>query len=637
MLEAIRSRAQGIFAWVIVGLITIPFALWGINNYFREEGEALAASVNGEEITTREFRTAFQRYTQQLRLLMGENFSEEMLDDPVMKQRVLDGLIEQRLVLDAAAELGLGMDDSELGQVIYNNEAFQDASGEFDFKRYENVLNSQGLTPAAYEARLRLSLLSEQLASTLHLSAFATQQEIKDIARLRHQEREIGYGIVPLAKFRDAIQISEEELRQYYDGHPDEFRTPERVVVNYLHLTTEALAAEIPVDEPALRDFYEDSKEQYGTPEQRRASHILIQLPQQADEAARQAAQEKAEGVLKRLQQGEAFEEVAKEVSEDPGSAQQGGDLGVFGRGVMDPAFEEAVFSLEKVGALSEPVLSKFGYHIIKLAEIQPGETPSFEEIREELAQKYRQQLAEEHFYEQAETLDNLAYESPFTLEVAAEALGLPIETSEPFSRRGGSGIAANPKVVAAAFSEEVLQEKMNSPAIELGPNELVVLRIKKHIPDDTAPFKEVREKIQEKLTLDQAKSKAQEQGAVLVERLQQGEAPEAVFAEKDAWNEKKLYSRNGDGIPQEILGMAYKLPPPRSENPVFAGQTLGSGDYAVVGLYGVQDGELSKLDEEGRQSLAQEIEQIHGEVAYQGFIGELKSGAKIKVYRDNL
>lgn len=637
MLEAIRSRAQGIFAWVIVGLITIPFALWGINNYFRDGGEALAASVNGEEITTREFRAAFQRYTQQLRFLMREGFSEEMLDDPATKQRVLEGLIEQRLVLDAAGELGLGMSDSELSKVIHNNEAFQDETGQFDFQRYESVLNSQGLTTAAYEARLRLSLLSEQLASTLHLSAFATQQEMEDIARLRHQEREIGYGIVPSSKFRDAIQISDEELRQYYEEHPDEFRTPERVAVDYLRLTAKSLATDIPVDEQTLRDLYAESKDQFGTPEQRRASHILVQVPQGGDDAARQAAREKAEEALRRLQQGEPFEEVAKEVSEDPGSAQQGGDLGFFGRGVMDPAFEEAAFSLEKVGDLSEPVLSKFGYHIIQLTGIQRGEAPSFEEVREELAQKYRQQLAEEHFYEQAETLDNLTYENPFTLEVAAEALELPIETSEPFSRSGGSGIGANPKVVTAAFSEEVLQEEMNSRTLELGPNDLVVLRVKKHFPADIKPFEEVREKIQENLTLERVKAKAREQGDALVERLRQGEAPESVFAGEEAWNEKKFYSRRGEGIPREILKMAYGLPHPQSESPVFAGQPLGSGDYAVVGLYTVKDGDLKQLDEKARQSLAQEVEQMHGQVAYRGFIDELRAEADIKIYRDNL
>jgi peptidyl-prolyl cis-trans isomerase D len=638
MLEAIRNRAQGILAWVIVGLIAIPFTLWGINNYFRDGGEAIAASVNGEEITIPEFRTALQRYIQQMRFLMGPTFSEEMLDDPAIKRNVLDGLIEQRLVLNAATELGLGMSDSELSQVIRANEAFQNEQGQFDSHRYENVLDSEGLTPVAYEARLRLALLSEQLVSTLRLSAFVTQQELEDIVRLQRQEREIGYGIIPSSKFHDAIHISDGELHQYYDDHLNEFRTPEQLVVNYLRLTIGSIAEDIAVDEQTLRDFYKETKNQYIVPEQRRASHILIQISQPDDEAARQVAQEKAKETLERLQAGESFEEIAKEVSNDLGSAKKGGDLGFFGRGVMDPAFEDATFSLKKVGALSAPILSKFGYHIIKLTGIQSAEVKSFEEVRKELAQKYRQQLAEEHFYEQAETLDNLTYENPFTLEVAAEAIGLPIKTSEPFSQGGGGGIATNPKVLAAAFSEEVLQEGMNSQAIELGPNDLVVLRINKHLPADIQPFEEVHKKIREKLTLKQVKAKTRERGELLIERLQQGKAPKAIFAEEGmAWNKKKFYARSGTELQPEILKMAYKLPHPQPKTPTFAGQSLESGDYVVLGLYAVQDGDLSKLDEKARQSLIQEIERMRGEIAYRGFIEEIKSEAGIKIYTESL
>lgn len=639
MLEAIRNRAQGIFAWIIVGLIAIPFALWGINNYFREGGQVLAATVNGEDITIPEFRSAFQRYTQQMRFLMGQNFSGEMLDDPAVKRGVIERLVEERLILRTAADLGLRIRDAELSQFIRQNKSFQNEAGQFDLQRYETVVKSQGLTPAAFEERLRMALLSEQLTSTLRLSAFVTQQELKDIARLRHQDREIGYGIVPLSKYRSTVQVNEEALRQYYQDHQIEFRTPERVVVNYLRLSIEALAKDVPVGEQVLRDFYEESKDQYTVPEQRRASHILIKIPPEGDDTAQQAARKKAEAVLKRLQQGESFEKVAKEVSEDSGSARQGGDLGFFGRGVMDPAFEKAAFSLKSVGELSEPILSKFGYHIIKLTGIQPAEIKPFENVRDDLAQRYRQRIAEEQFYDQAVALENLTYENPFTLEVAAEVLGLPVKTSEPFSREGGEGIAANPKVVAAAFNGEVLQDEMNSQAIELGPTDLMVLRLNKHIPADVQPFEQVREEIQEKLAIAQAKAKAREQGKALVERLRAGESPKTVFAaEEMTWNERKFYSRDSsEGIMPEILAAAYKLPQPQSGSPTFAGQPLETGDYAIAGLYAVRNQEWNKLDEKVRQSLAKEIERMYSEIAYRGFIGQIKSDADIKIYTENL
>lgn len=306
----------------------------------------------------------------------------------------------------------------------------------------------------------------------------------------------------------------------------------------------------------------------------------------------------------------------------------------------MDPAFEQAVFSLKQVGDLSKPILSKFGYHIIKLTGIQPGKAKSFDEVREELAQKYRQQQAEDQFYEKADILDNLTYENSSSLEMAAEALGLMIETSKPFPRGGGSGIAANPKVVAAAFSEEVLEEGINSQAIELGPNDLVVLRVNRSIPAYIQPFEEIQKEIKEKLTRSEAKTKIQELGEEFIKRLQQGESPEIVFAEEGVnWSEKRFYTRediNAD-IPPEILITAYGLSRSELEGSVFAGQLLKTGDYAVLGIYSVRDGDFNKLDEKTRQSLIQEIERSRGEITYRSFIEGIKSKAKIKLYPENL
>lgn len=639
MLEAIRKRAQGILAWVIVGLIAIPFTLWGVNSYFREGGTAIAASVNGEDITIPEFRMAFRSYLQQMRALMGANSPEGMSDNPAVKREVLNSLIEQRLVLDAVVKLGLGISDSALNQVIRANKAFQDEKGQFDSQRYENVLRGEELEPVTYEARLRLALLRDQLISTLHRSAFVTQQELENIARLQDQKREIGYGIIPTSKFHDTIHIGEDELHQYYEDHPNEFHAPEQVIINYLRLTEKSLAKDISVNEQTLRDFYERTKNQYTVPEQRRASHILIPVADQNDKAALQAAREKAEAVLERLKGGEPFEKVAKEVSKDAGSAKKGGDLGFFGHGIMDPAFEKAVFSMKKIGAVAGPVLSKFGYHVIELTGIRPTKVKSFKEIRKELAQTYRQQQVENQFYDKSESLDNLTYENPFSLEVAAKSLGLSIETSEPFTREGGTGIAANPKVAAAAFSEEVLKEGMNSQTVELGLNDLVVLRVKKDIPAHIRPFEDIRKEIQEKLILEQTRARAQKLGESLVKRLQQGESPKSILAGQGiTWNEKKVYARTASAdIQPEILKRVYRLPRPQSKTPMFTGQSLESGDYVVLGLYSVQDGDLSKLDKKAHQSLAQTIERNRGKMIYDDFVEEMKAKASIEIYPKNL
>ncbi|CAB1276560.1 SurA N-terminal domain-containing protein [Candidatus Nitrosacidococcus tergens] len=640
MLGAIRDRAKGILSWVIVGLIAIPFTLWGINNYFQDKGETIAASVNDKEITLVEFRTAFQRYTQQMRMLMGDSFSETMLDDPKVRKKVLDELIEQRLLIEEIGRLKLAMNDSDLIQVIGNNQAFHDENGVFDNRLYQSVLSTQGLTPALYESKLRTSILSDQLISALVLSAFVTQEELKDIARIRFQKREIGYGIIPVAQFNDAVEINQDKLHQFYEKHKEDFRVPNQVVINYLHLKGETLAKEVPISEEELQAFYEETKAQYTKSEQRRVSHILISLASDASEKDKQAAQERINAILAKLKDN-PFEEVAKEDSQDSGSARSGGDLGFFGKGTMDPAFEEAAFSLKSVGDISDPVLSKFGYHIIKLTDIHTGEIKTFDQIKEELVKKYRQRKAEDEFYEKADILDNLAYENPSSLEIAANALGLPIEMSSPFSKdgTGTNGIIANPKIIEAAFSEEVLDEGVNSQTIELGEHNLVVLRINKSIPTHVPEFSDIHKEVQTEMILAESKIKAEILGQQLIKQLEQGEWPQAIFGVKNIdWHEKTFYTHNffDTQINPEILRVAYDSNRPKSGAPVFTGDFLSNGDYTVLGVYTVEDGVFDKLDENVRKRLTQEIERNRGEIAYRSFIEGLKEKAKIKIYTDS-
>ncbi|CAH9019012.1 SurA N-terminal domain-containing protein [Candidatus Nitrosacidococcus sp. I8] len=640
MLGAIRDRAKGILSWVIVGLIAIPFTLWGINNYFQDKGETIAASVNGKEITLVEFRTAFQRYTQQMRMLMGDSFSETTLDDPKVRKKVLNELIEQRLLIEEIGRLKLAMNDSDLIQVIGDNQAFHDENGVFDNRLYQSVLGTQGLTPALYESKLRTSILSDQLISALALSAFVTQEELKDIARLRFQKREIGYGIIPAAQFNDSIEINEDKLHQFYEDYKEDFRVPNQVVINYLHLKGETLAKEAPISEEELQAFYEETKAQYTKPEQRRVSHILISLAPDASEKDKQAAQERIDAILVTLKD-KSFEEVAKEDSQDSGSARNGGDLGFFGKGTMDPAFEEAAFSLKNVGDITDPVLSKFGYHIIKLTDTHTGEVKAFDQVKEDLVAKYRQRKVEDEFYEKADTLDNLAYENPSSLEIAANALGLPIETSNPFSKDGlgTAGIMTNPKIIETAFSEEVLDEGVNSQTIELGDHNLVVLRINKSIPTHIPEFSDIHEKVQAKMILAESKIKAETLGQQLIKQLEQGEWPQAIFGVKNVdWHKKEFYTHNffDTQINPEVLRVVYDSNRPKSEIPIFTGDFLSNGDYAVLGIYKVEDGVFDKLDENVRKGLTQEIERSRGEIAYRSFVEGLKEKAKIKIYTDS-
>ncbi|HEX9802120.1 MAG TPA: SurA N-terminal domain-containing protein, partial [Gammaproteobacteria bacterium] len=482
MLEFIRSRARGWFAWVIVGMIIIPFALWGINSYISGGGgDTSVARVGGAEISQGQLQNAFQQRRQRLQEMFGGTLPA-MFSDEMIRGQVLEQLIEQEILVQVARDNGMRIGDSILAQTITGIDAFHE-EGRFSNTRYQQLLRAQGMMPGMFEQRVRRDMLAAQYTGGISATSFITDADIDNYLRLQQQQRSVGYLTVASARFSDEVEISEDEIADYYQQQAQEFMQPERVKVDYLELNIDDLAKAITVDETAMRERYEARRINYASDEQRQASHILVQVPASAGDEQVNAQQSKAEAILARIRQGEAFADLAKAESDDPGSAGQGGDLGFFGRGVMDPAFEEAAFALKK-GEVSELVRSSFGFHIIKLTDVRGGEVKPFEEVRAELQKEIQLERAEQQYYEMAEQLANLTYEHPESLGIAAEELQLPIKTSPFFTRDGGPGIAAEPKVTGAAFSEEILARGNNSETIELGRNHMVVLRLNDHQPE---------------------------------------------------------------------------------------------------------------------------------------------------------
>lgn len=630
MLQEIRERAQGWIAWAIIILITIPFALWGIQSYLGVGAEPIVATVNGTEIKTRDLDMRVEETRMRMRERLGAAYRPELFEGAALRNQVLEGMIQEQLLLQASHDMGLRASSLELQGAILANPAFQ-RDGRFDKETYDRMLQLQGISPLQYEDSLRQRIVGTQIQRALAASELVTAQELNEAVRLDRQQRRLSYLRLPKADFHDETPLPEEEIQAWYEAHADRYRTPERVKLTYLVLDAAKLDVGQPVDEQVLRQRYTEQMEDFRTPEQRRARHILVTLEPGADGAAEAAAKARIETIRARLVAGEAFASVAQEVSQDPGSASQGGDLGLFGMGVMDPAFEGATFALD-LGQLSEPVRSPFGYHLIEVTEIQPETLKPFEEVRDQLATEASQGSMESAFYDMAERLANLVYEHPDSLEPAATTLGLSLQTSDWFGRDGGSDLLANPKVVAAAFSDEVLREGTNSDLIEPEPEVLraIVLRVTEHEEAAPKPLAEVREEIITTLRDRKAADAAQAAAKAMVERLQAGESL-AGLAGSQPVTEAGLVARDTADVPAEILDLAFTLPRAADGVPRYDFKAARDGDALVVAVTEVVDGDPASLDDPARQGASRELTQVMGSSYFDTLLKDMAFRAKIE------
>ena len=635
MLHFIRERAQGWIAWTIIGLLIIPFALWGINQYFDGGGQAVVATVNGAEISQQEFQQTFSEQRSRMQQMLGEQYDSGLFE-PQIKKRVLEDLVNRELLLQNADESGYRISDESILATIHGIESFRQ-DGVFSAEIYRQQLQAQGQSPALFERRLQRALMTSQLPAGLANTAFVTDAELDAIIRLQEQKRHIAYLVLPVAKYEDKNDASDDAVAKYYDANRDRYMTPEQVRVEYVELQAGELGKQTEPSEDELRKFYDSRETQFAVPEERHARHILIQVPEGADEATVKQAEGKALDILKRIRAGESFAELAKANSDDPGSAQLGGDLGFFGRGLMEPDFEKVVFALNK-GDVSEPVLTSFGFHIIKLEDIHTEQRKPYDEVKDELREQYRKDAAEREFFDLSEKLTNLAYETPDSLTAAAEKLGLKLKESPFLTRSGAAGLFANPRLVDVAFSEEVLKNGYNSEPIEIGENHVVVLRTKEHQEAAQKELAEVKDQIVQQILGERAGERVKETGASLIKRLAAGEAMQVIAQElKLEWQQAGEIGRSGDSVPSVIANQAFRFQKPAGETPSFGSVAMQNGDFALIAVSKVIDGDAAALDQSARQALRQRIVNMRGAAADDALIGMLKANAKVSIKSDDL
>jgi len=625
MLQSIRDRAQGWIAWVIVGLIILTFALFGIDQYARGDKIVVVAEVNGEDITGSAFLTLYNRQKSRLEEQFGDMY-DQVVDDRELRLQVLDALVESELMRQWASDKGMLITDQQLAAAIHSAEVFQQ-DGKFSDKIYEEVLMRNGMNIARFEHEQRQYLLEGQFYSLTMAGNFATNYEVEQLAKLQGQEREVSYLRIDQRPFVKTAKVSDEAIKEVYEAGLDTYVEPERVSIDYIDLSQAEIAKNIEVTDALIQAYYDENSALFTLPEKRHAKHILI--PVEADtEEANNAALDTIAEVQAKLVAGETFEVLAKTYSKDPGSADSGGDLGSFEQGMMVPEFDEVVFALE-VGQVSEPVKTDFGYHIIKLEGIEPKQTQPLETVKADVIEQYKMEQAERQYFDLLEQLTTVAYEQSDSLEPAADVVGLKVQTSELFSQSGGAGeVLSNPKVLNMAFSDELLKEKMNSEAIELSSNRSIFIRVNNHVEQRQKPLSEVAEIIKMSLVRQAAIKEAAELAEQLLVKIKAGENPESLMRDGVEWNTVGWITRNTQKLLPQMVSEAFKVAKPTEEGAASWGTfQLTTGDTILLQVSGVKTQPISEAD---KAALKHAFADLFGQAQYKGRLEGLMSKADI-------
>ncbi|SIS53123.1 SurA N-terminal domain-containing protein [Neptunomonas antarctica] len=625
MLQSIRDSSQSIVAKVIVGLIIVTFALFGVESLVSLTAESNApATVNGEEITQQELYQATELQRRQLLSQMGENADPALLDDSLVSSMVLDSLIEQKSLLLAAEDKNMLISERMIDQMIINTPDFQ-VEGQFNRDRFEATLRNAGFTPLSYRNLLKKERLIEQERNAYQLSAFVIPAELKRIITLDRQTRDISYFIFPLDDVEKNLTVSDEEINAKYEAERTSLMTEEQVAIEYILLNKNDLRDNVVVSEEELKAQYDQFRVSFQAEDQRHVAHILVEITPDQDDAAALA---KVVALQARIKAGEEFSIVASTDSDDIGSSAAGGDLGTNGKGVFADAFEQAMYSLD-VNQVSEPVRTEFGYHLIKVMGITKAETPSFAEIKQDLTDDILTRKVENIYVERLELMADITFSSGDLIE-PSEVMNLPVMTSKPFGRSGGDlDITQNAKVIGAAFSSDLIQDKLNSSVIELDRERTVVVRVKAYSEPREQTLAEVADELKQQLIKDQASEVLALKAQEAVDQINAGEAVDQVAQGQLVVNLEAVSRASGE-LPIEVRSVAFALANPDSLKSVVSSAELPDGSVAVVLLKKVNMTEVQLTDEE-TQSMGAFLGSRIGQQEYQSLVAELKNAAEIE------
>jgi len=630
MLQNLREHIHGWIAGVIVAILCLAFALWGMEYYLSGNGNAsVVAKVNGQEITQSQVDSIYKQLQNQQHLASETDLLNPQLQKQ-LKSAALNKLINQYVLADAAKKTGFTQSNEQLGAILAQVPAFQQ-NGRFSPEIFQRAIANYFPSQQAFLADLQQNAILMQAKMGIEASAFTLPNEVDQQIALLDQKRDISYINIPISKFLTTVKITDAEINDYYKTHQQDFMTPEQVSLQYILLSAEEVSKKVSITDQELNQYFQDNKAEFSTPDQWQIARILIKVPADADQKIIAAAQTKAEQAAKLLATGEDFAKVALQYSDDKPTAIQGGMVGWVNRRQQTPAMIQAV-SILQPGQVSAPFQMDDGFAIVKLLAIKPGSTMPFASVQGQVEKNLRQQKVEQIIANDSEQLANLTYTNPDTLKIASDAISLPIQTTDFFSSNGGkSGINANPKIVAIAFSDNVLKQRNNSDLVNLDGQNAVVLRVNDYKPATVRPLTEVHAEIENLLKAQAAQKAAQTLGTAILADLKSGADPEKIAKQNQlVWINKLAMGREATDVAAPIRKLAFDLPIPNPKA-VFGGTILSDGGYAVLSLTKVENGVPNMMDSQKRQQLQDTIENQFAVFDYSLYVVDKMNNAKIK------
>jgi len=654
MLQALRDKTSGWIAIAIVAVLAVPFAFFGMEQYLFQNNADYAAKVeappkwwrsapdvwlvrkvawSSTEVSTEEFRQAFDAMREQRREAEGENFDARGFETIESKREVLEQLIDRAVLALAADRANIVVGDAQVEALIRTIPAFQ-VEGRFDPQRYQLALQSAQppRTPSEFDASIRLDMQRALVPQAISESAFVTTGESERLMRLLGERRDVSFVIVP-PPAADEAPVAAADLQSWFESNANRYREPEKVALEYIEVRSEAQAGEGAVDEAEARAHFEQVKSRFSAAERRLASHILVEVPADADAAAQETARAKAAEIAAQAKQpGADFAALARAESDDPGSSESGGDLGWVETGMMAGAFEDTLFKMQ-AGQVSDPVRTDFGWHVLQLREVDAGRAVAFEDVREEMEREVRDNEGSRGYNELVGRIVDEINRHPMSLEQAAAAGNLQVQTIAPFARGAGSGIAANSAVVQAAFSEALTQDGTVSDAIEVGPNHTVFIRVTSHTPERAQTLDEVRTRVTAEVRGDRARRQAEAAADAMVAELKGG-ATLAALAEGRSLEAQSIPGvPRGAPVPDAVANQAYFRAAPPAEGATTPGRVmLADGRAVVFTVDRVIVGDPAEASEQERTMLRQQLGALLGSEDAEVLQKALRSEMKITV-----
>ena len=634
MLIKIREKASSLVAYVIIGLLVLSFALWGIQEYFGGGGAAPIAKVNDREISLSEFNNQFQQYKQRLQSILGDSYQQQYPDAGIIRNQVIDDMVRTEILRQAATEAGFRISDAGLIKSIQQIPQFQ-KDGKFDPEQYGRLLQAQRYDQAQFESELREQEKLKQFETTLVISSFMPKADLQRFQKLAEQSRDFKFSVIKVGP--QAESVGSTEIEKYYNENQSLFKIPEQVRLAYIELKEDELIDQISVSTDAARVLYTAQKERHTTSELRKARHILLKVSNEiaTDSEQWDAALKKANDLIKQLDDGAAFEELARQHSEDSLSAEKGGEIGFIARGdFASTASQKALFALD-IGEYSKPIRTEQGIQIFKLDGIQAAEQKPFEEMEEQIINERKGQLAQQQFIDMADELANLVVEQPDDLQEASAAFDLEIKQTGRLTPSSTAEIFSFPKIQAFAFSDEILTDGVNSELIEVADGHVIAFRLLEHKSSELEPLESVTDEISKAIAADIAAEQASAQGQALLMRLQNGISLEELALE----NSLEIIShgalrRDDDRVAAEVIEHAFNLPHPSADSLSADGFVLPDGAFALLVLHEVIDG-ADQFDDEKVLQLSQRVN--YGRREFNAILADMKEQSDVRIFESDL